>query len=392
MQFRIVTRTGPALAALAVSAFAIGTTEFVIAGLLPELAADLRVSIPTAGLLVSGYALGVVVGAPLVTMAVQRLPRKQALLGLLVLFVAGNVTSAVAQGFAVLLLGRVLSALCHGAFLGVGSLAAAGLVAENRRARAIAAMFTGLTLSTVVGVPMGTFVGQHWGWRVTFWVIAGLGLAGMAGIAALVPRIPALVSGNDLTVFRRPQLWLALAMTALGFGAVYAPYTFIAPIMTSLAGYAPADLSWLLVVFGVGLVLGNWLGARAADWRLMGTIIVLLLALVALLLVFAALPSVVTLFALGVVAFATVPAFTSRVIVTGGGTTLASSAAVAAFNLGNASGAYLAGLTVTAGSGYRATSWVGAAMAAGGLAVAVLSAALAHRQRDRHHDPAALAS
>jgi DHA1 family inner membrane transport protein len=386
-----MTRTGPALAALAVSAFAIGTTEFVIAGLLPELAGDLRVSIPTAGLLVSGYALGVVLGAPLVTMAVRRWPRKQALLALLVLFVAGNVTSAVATGFGVLLLGRVLAALCHGAFLGVGSLAAAGLVDEKRRARAIAAMFTGLTLSTVVGVPMGTFVGQQWGWRVTFWGVAALGIAGMAGIVALVPPMPALVATEDGTVFRRPQLWLALAMTALGFGAVYAPYTFIAPIMTSLAGYAPADLSWLLIVFGVGLVLGNWLGARAADWRLMGTIIVLLAVLVGLLLVFAALPSTVTLFALGVVAFATVPAFTSRVIVTGGGTTLAASAAVAAFNLGNASGAYLAGLAVTAGYGYEATSWVGAAMAVGGLGVAALSAALANRQRHRNHDPAALA-
>jgi DHA1 family inner membrane transport protein len=340
---------------------------------------------------VSGYALGVVLGAPLVTMAVRRWPRKQALLALLVLFVAGNVTSAVATGFGVLLLGRVLAALCHGAFLGVGSLAAAGLVDEKRRARAIAAMFTGLTLSTVVGVPMGTFVGQQWGWRVTFWVIAALGIAGMAGIVALVPPMPALVATEDGTVFRRPQLWLALAMTALGFGAVYAPYTFIAPIMTSLAGYAPADLSWLLIVFGVGLVLGNWLGARAADWRLMGTIIVLLAVLVGLLLVFAALPSTVTLFALGVVAFATVPAFTSRVIVTGGGTTLAASAAVAAFNLGNASGAYLAGLAVTAGYGYEATSWVGAAMAVGGLGVAALSAALANRQRHRNHDPAALA-
>ena len=386
-----MTKTGPALAALAVSAFAIGTTEFVIAGLLPELAADLRVSIPAAGLLVSGYALGVVVGAPLVTVAVQRMPRKQALLGLLVLFIAGNVTSAVATGFGVLLLGRVLAALCHGAFLGVGSLAAAGLVDEQRRARAIAAMFTGLTLSTVVGVPMGTFVGQQWGWRVTFWVIAGLGVAGMVGIAVLVPPMPALASSNDASVFRRPQLWLALAMTALGFGAVYAPYTFIAPIMTSLAGYPPGDLSWLLIVFGVGLVLGNWLGARAADWRLMGTIIVLLTALVALLLAFAALPSVVTLFALGLVAFALVPAFTSRVFVTGGGATLASSAAVAAFNLGNATGAYLAGVAVTAGHGYAATSWVGAAMAAGGLGVAVLSAAVSNRQRNRDHDPAAVA-
>ena len=391
MQCVIVTRTGPALAALAVSAFAIGTTEFVIAGLLPELAGDLGMSIPGAGLLVSGYALGVVVGAPVVTLAVRKWPKKTALLALLVLFVAGNVTSALAQGFGVMLAGRVLAALCHGAFLGVGSLAAADMVGEAKRARAIAGMFTGLTLSTVVGVPMGTFIGQHWGWRVTFAAVAALGVVGMAGIAALVPPLPSRPSSEDTGVFRRPQLWLALGMTALGFGAVYAPYTFIAPIMTDLAGYAPGDLSWLLVVFGVGLVLGNWLGARAADWRLMTTIIVLLTALTVLLLVFAAWPSAVTLFALGVVAFATVPAFTSRVFVTGGGTTLASSAAVAAFNLGNASGAYLAGLAATADDGYRVTSWVGAAMALSGLGVAVVSAALPNRQADRDRDPAALA-
>jgi DHA1 family inner membrane transport protein len=385
VQCVIVTRTGWALGALAVSAFAIGTTEFVVAGLLPELARDLGVSVPGAGWLVSGYALGVVVGAPVVTVGVRRWPRKGVLLGLLVVFVAGNVTSAAAQGMGVMLTGRVLAALCHGAFLGVGSLAAAEMVGKEKRARAIAAMFTGLTLSTVVGVPMGTAIGQHWGWRATFAVVAGLGILGMAGIAGLVPKMPARVKSEDGKEFRNGQLWLALGMTALGFGAVYAPYTYIAPIMTELAGYAPGDLSWLLMVFGVGLVLGNWLGARAADWRLMGTIIVLLAALTGLLLVFQKWPSVGTLFALGVVAFATVPAFTSRVIATGGGTTLASSAAVAAFNLGNATGAYAAGVAATA-DGYAATSWVGAAMAAGGLGLAVLSAALPNRQADRDHN------
>ena len=365
---RGVTRTGWALGALAVSAFAIGTTEFVIAGLLPELAGDLGVSVPGAGLLVSGYALGVVVGAPLVTWGVRRWPRKRALLALLVLFVAGNGISAGAQGMGVMLTGRVLAALCHGAFLGVGSLTAAEMVGEDKRARAIAGMFTGLTLSTVAGVPMGTAIGQHWGWRVTFGAVAVLGIVGMAGIALLVPKMPAREPGGEEKVFRGRQVWLALGMTALGFGAVYAPYTYIAPIMEQVAGYPPGDLWWLLMVFGTGLVLGNWLGAKAADRWLMETIIVLLAALTGLLLAFQAWPSVGTLFALGVVAFA----------------------AVAAFNLGNATGAYLAGLAVTT-QGYAATSWVGAGMATAGLGIAVWSAALTNRETDRNRDTPALA-
>lgn len=399
-------RSGLALLALAVSAFAIGTTEFVIAGLLPGLAADLRVSIPTAGLVVSCYALGVVVGAPLVTAIVAGWPRRRVLLGLLVLFVAGNTTSALAPTFGVLLCGRVLAALCHGAFFGVGSIVAASLVSPDRRARALAAMFTGLTVSTVAGVPLGTLVGQVWGWRAVFWGITALGLLGMAGIAALVPPLPA-ASGarGEVAAFRASRVWLALAMTALGFGAVYAPFTFVAPLLTDVTGFASGAVPWLLAVFGAGLVLGNVVGARAADRRLMATIIVLLAALTVVL---AVLPwmarerptAVVALFALGFVAFATVPAFTSRVIACAGSdNALASSAAVAAFNLGNATGAYLAGRAIATGHGYASTGLVGAAMAAAGLVVALLSAAADRRgarpdhQLDRHpadHAPTGL--
>jgi MFS transporter, DHA1 family, inner membrane transport protein len=375
--------TTPALVALAISAFAIGTTEFVITGLLPEVAAGFGVSIPAAGLVVSGYALGVVVGAPLVTAAVARLPRKRVLLGLLVLFVTGNVLSAVAGSYAVMVTGRVVAALCHGAFFGVGSVVAASLVPPDRKARAIAGMFTGLTVATVVGVPTGTLLGQHFGWRSTFWAVAALGVVGMAGIAVLVPAIP--VSGQtgvrgELPAFRRPQVWLALAMTALGFGAVYAPLTYIAPMMTDVAGYPPSAISGLLGLFGCGLVAGNMIGARGADWRLRSTIVVLLCALTAVLVTFAftayaKLPAALTLLALGVIGFATVPAFTSRVLVTAGrDNTLASSAAVAAFNLGNASGAYLGGLVVPAG--YATANLVGAVMAAVALALALVSAAL----------------
>jgi MFS transporter, DHA1 family, inner membrane transport protein len=373
----------PALLALAVSSFAIGTTEFVITGLLPEIAVDFRVGIPTAGLLVSGYALGVVVGAPAVTAAVVRLPRKPVLSGLLVLFVAGNLMSAFAPGFAMLLAGRVVAALCHGAFLGVGSVVAAELVTPDRKARAIAGMLTGLTVANVAGVPLGTLLGQQFGWRSTFVTIAGLGLLGMIGITVLVPPLAVPVGTGlwgELTAFRGGQLWLALAMTALGFGAVYAPFTYVAPLMTSVAGFAPTAVPWLLMLFGAGLVLGNLVGARAADRRLMTTIVVLLVLLTLVLLLFdrtahARVPAALTLFLLGTIGFATVPAFTSRVLGAGGpSNTLASSAAVAAFNLGNATGAYLGGRVIAAGAGDAAPILVGAAMAGAALLVAVGSA------------------
>lgn len=370
-----------ALIALAISTFAIGTTEFVITGLLPEIATDFHVTIATAGLLVSGYALGVVIGAPLITAAIARRPRKAALLALLILFITGNAISAIAPTYLVMLAGRVIAALCHGAFIGVASVVAAGLVAPERQARAIAAMLTGLTVSNVVGVPLGTFVGQHFGWRATFFAIAALGLIGMAGIAVLVPTMPRGTGiRQELAAFRKIQVWLALAMTALGFGAVYAPFTYVAPLMTDVAGFATAAIPWLLILFGTGLVIGNLLGARAADRRLMPTIVVLLVILTAVLLLFdhtahQRTPAAVTLFALGVVGFATVPAFTSRVISSAGtqANTLASSAAVAAFNLGNAAGAYLGGRVIATGHGYASPTLVGAAMAAAALVTAVAS-------------------
>jgi MFS transporter, DHA1 family, inner membrane transport protein len=303
-----------ALVALAVSAFAIGTTEFVITGVLPEVAASFQVTIPTAGLLVSGYALGVVIGAPTITAAVLYFPRKQVLLGLLMLFVAGNVVTAAASGYAVMMAGRVLAALCHGAFLGIGSAVAANLAGPDRRARAIAVMFTGLTVANVAGVPIGTFLGQHFGWRSTFWAIASLGVVSMAAIVLLVPPAgvpPGTGVRAELAAFRDSQLWLALGITALGFGAVYAPFTYLAPMMTSVAHFAPSAIAWLLIVFGLGLVVGNPLGACAADRHLMTTIAALLSMLIGVLLLFdqtahAKIPAVLTLFALGTVGFATV--------------------------------------------------------------------------------------
>lgn len=378
----------PALLALAISAFGIGTTEFVIMGLLPEVAADFRVSIPTAGLLISGYAMGVVVGAPVLTIGAARLRRKHALIGLMGLFILGNALSALAPTYGMMMTGRIVASLCHGAFFGLGSVAAADLVAPHRRAGAIALMFGGLTLANVLGVPMGTALGQQFGWRSTFWVVVLLGLISLVAILLLVPdqrsdadtRVRA-----QLAPFRRPQVWLALTMTTLGFGGLFASFTYVAPMMTDVAGFAPGSVTWLLVLFGVGLCLGNYLGGRAADRALMPTLFVVLALLTATLAVFTLtahhrLPAAVTLFLLGTVGFATVPGLQMHAIEQAGGSnTLTSAVNIAAFNLGNAIGAYLGGLAIDAGYGLTAPNLVGAALTAGSIAVAMVAVLLARR-------------
>ncbi|GAA3437467.1 MFS transporter [Kutzneria kofuensis] len=379
-----------ALLALAVSAFGIGTTEFVIMGLLPEVAGDLHVTIPTAGLLISGYALGVVVGGPLLTVAGNRVPRKNLLLGLMVLFIAGNLISALAHSYALLLTGRVVAALAHGAFFGVGSVVAASLVPAAKQASAIALMFTGLTVANVLGVPGGTALGQAFGWRATFWAVTALGVVGLLGVAFLVPHQPLEPSRGlrgELAVLKRPQVLLALAMTALGFGAVFAAFTYIAPMMTSVAGFSAGAVAWLLVLFGVGLVIGNLIGGKAADRKLMPSLYVILAALAAILVVFvftahAQIPAAITLVLFGTIGFATVPGFQTRVMQQADGApALASTANIAAFNLGNAFGAWLGGLAIDAGLGYTSPNWIGAALALAGLVVAVSSGLLERRQQ-----------
>ncbi|MFI5894469.1 MFS transporter [Actinoplanes sp. NPDC051513] len=375
----MIKRSGLALAALAVGTFAIGMTEFVITGLLPDIAADLHVSIPTAGLLVSGYALSVLFGGPLLTYFVARRRRKPVLIWLLAFFVAGNVLCALAPGYPAMLAGRIVAALGHGAFIGFATVVAGDLVPPSRRSRAIAAMLSGLTVANVAGVPLGTLLGQHLGWRSTFWAMALLGLIAAVATAAFVPATSATGEARaQLAAFRNPAIWLALGMTALAFGAVYAPFTYVAPLMTDVAGFADGALPWLLALFGLGLVLGNVIGARGADNRLMGTIVAASIAMLVVLVAFAwtshaKASATVTLFALGVAAYATVPGLTTRVITAAGDDAqnlLASSAAVSAFNLGNAAGAYFGGLAITAGWGYEATPLVGAAMEAGALGLA----------------------
>ncbi|XVV05678.1 MFS transporter [Actinosynnema sp. CA-248983] len=368
-----------ALVALAIGAFGIGTTEFVIVGLLPQVAADLQVSIPSAGLLVSGYALSVVVGAPLITALGSRVPRKRLLVGLMVLFILGNLLCAVADSYPLLMAGRIVAALCHGAFFGVGAVVASGLVAPDRQARAIALMFTGLTVANVLGVPMGTALGQEFGWRSTFWAVTALGVVGLLGILVLVPPQPASDGlRGELEVFRRPGVWLALGTTALGFGAVFASFTYIAPMMTEVAGFSPGAVTWLLVLFGAGLCVGNVLGGRAADRSLMPSLYAILavLAVVLAVFVFTAQSQVlgaVTVGLLGVAGFATVAPLQSRVLQQAeGAPALASAANIAAFNLGNAAGAWLGGVAIDAGFGYTAPNGVAALMAVAALGVAVV--------------------
>ncbi|MFI7066378.1 MFS transporter [Kribbella sp. NPDC050124] len=379
-----------ALLALAIGAFGIGTTEFVIMGLLPEVATDFGVSIPSAGLLISGYALGVVVGAPLLTAIGSKVSRKTVLVALMGVFIAGNLLSAVAPTYGVLMTGRIVAALAHGAFFGVGSVVAASLVPKAREASAIALMFTGLTVANVFGVPGGTALGQQLGWRSTFWAVTALGVIGLLGIVFLVPRQstsegPGLRS--ELAVFKNLQVWLALAMTALGFAGVFASFTYIAPMMTEVAGFSSGAVTWLLVLFGGGLVVGNLLGGKAADRSLMPSLygILALLAAVLVAFVFTAhghVTSAVTIAVFGAAGFATVAPLQKRVMdKAAGAPALASAANIAAFNLGNAIGAYLGGLTIEHGLGYTAPNWVGAALAASGLAVALVSGLLDRRRR-----------
>jgi len=372
-------------------AFGIGLTEFVIMGLLPQVAQDFGVTEAAAGWLISGYALGVVVGALGLTAATTRLPRKPVLLGLVVLFIAGNVLTAVAPDYGLAMTGRVLAALSHGAFFGIGSVVAASLVAPEKRAGAIAIMFTGLTAANVLGVPFGTFIGQQFGWRSTFWAISAIGVLALAGIAALVPAAKGpqeqISLRRELRAFRSTQVWLSLAVTVLAFGGMFGAFTYIAYTLTEVSGFAAGAVPWLLVLFGAGLVAGNWLGGRLADRRLDLTLVVFIAALVVVLVAFALLAgsqvaTVVALVLMGAFGFGTVPGLQSRIMdYAGDAPTLASGANIGAFNVGNALGAWAGGVGISAGLGYTAPVWIGAAISAAGLAVMVVAALAARRTR-----------
>ncbi len=379
-----------ALYALTVGAFGIGVTEFVIMGLLLQVSADLGISVPLAGLLMTGYALGVFVGAPVLTIATRTLPRKTTLLVLMAIFTLGNLAAALSPSFGWLMAARIVTALAHGTFFGVGSLVATSLVAPERKASAIALMFTGLTLATLLGVPFGSWLGLAFGWRSTFWAVTAIGLVALVVLAVFVPtdreRVVPGSLAEEFKVLARPQVQLGLVMTVLGFGGIFAVFTFIQPVLVQLAGFSEAAVSPILLVFGGGLVVGNLLGGRWADRRLapalIGSIALLTVAMFASGFAFhSQIGAVIAAFALGAAAFATVAPLQMWVLQQAGGAGqgLASSLNIAAFNLGNAFGAWLGGAVITQGLGYGAIAPVAAVVPLLALGLAVFAVSLERR-------------
>lgn len=370
------------LLVLALSAFAIGTTEFVIMGLLPDVAADLGVSIPGAGWLVTGYALGVAVGAPFMAMATARFPRKAALLALMGIFILGNLLCAVAANYELLMLARVVTALCHGAFFGIGSVVAASLVPENRKASAVALMFTGLTLANVLGVPLGTALGQAAGWRSTFWAVTLIGIAALIGLWRVLPNRHDEEKADmrrELAALNGAGLWLALSTTVLFSAAVFCIFTYVAPLLGEVTGVSPRGVTLSLLLIGLGLTLGNVIGGRLADWKLaqtlMGVFVALAIASTVLSWTSAALiPTEITLFLWATAAFAAVPALQVNVVAFGAGApNLVSTLNIGAFNVGNALGAWVGGLVIDQGLGLTRVPLAAAVLAILALVATVLT-------------------
>lgn len=383
-----------ALLALTISAFAIGTTEFVIVGLIPTIGADLGVSLPSAGLLVSLYALSVAIGAPLLTALTGRVPRKTLLAGLMALFTVGNLVAWQAPGYESLIVARVLTGLAHGVFFSVGSIIATTLVPKDKAASAIATMFSGMTVAFVAGIPLGTFIGQHFGWRATFLIVALFGLVAFLGAVAFVPRglpqTPPAPLARQLRVLAQPRLLLVYAMTAVGYGGSLIAFTYMAPLLEQIAGFTPSQVSLVLVGYGVSVAVGNVWGGKLAD--AVGPVkalkrIFLLLAIVLLALTFTIHVkwlAVLTMLAWGAVAFGNVPGLQVYVVkqarhVAPDATDVASGFNIAAFNLGVAGGSSLGGLIV-ANVGLGHTPWIAAVVTLGAFALTALSGRL-----DRRH-------
>ncbi len=385
-----------ALFALTIAAYAIGTTEFVIVGLLPTVANDLHITLPLAGLIVSVYALGVTFGAPILTALTGRIERKPLLLGLMGLFILGNSAAALSPSYEMLLVTRVISAFAHGVFFSVGATIAAGLVAEDRRASAIAMMFMGLTVAIVTGVPLGTLIGQIFGWRATFFAVAALGVVAFIGIAALLPatlqKAPAAGLREQVRVLGSGRLLLAFGMTALGYGGTFVTFTFLASILQDLTGFAESTVSLVLVLYGLAIAAGNLAGGRIAD-RNPAKALGWLFGLQALVLVIftftapSAPAALVTLVALGFLSFANVPGLQLYVVQLAkrfrpNAIDVASALNIAAFNLGIAVGAWIGGLVVASPLGLGATPWVGALLVSGALVLTLVSSSLDRRQAD----------
>ncbi|MFJ9902672.1 MFS transporter [Streptomyces sp. NPDC101152] len=366
------------LIALALGGFGIGLTEFGIVGLLPEVADDFGVSESVAGYLVSVYALSVAVGALALTAAISRFDRKKVLVGLMTLFIAGNLISAIAPSYGLLMTGRVVAALCHGAFFSVGAVVASDMVAENKKGGAIALMFGGLTAANVLGVPLGTFLGQQLGWRSTFWAITVIGVVALIGIQILVPRTAAAARTDlraELAVFRRGQVWVSILLSILAFGGVIGGYTYIAFTLTHVSGFATGTVPWLLVLFGAGTFIGNFVGGKAADKSLNAALTGIMAVLAVVMGVFALtaenkVATLISLLLMGTIGLSSAPGLQVRTMkYADDAPTMASGANIAAFNIGNALGAWLGGLALAAGYGFVSPLWVGAGLALAGLVV-----------------------
>jgi DHA1 family inner membrane transport protein len=387
-----------ALLALALGGFGIGTGEFVVLGLLPEVARSLDITIPQAGYLISAYALGVVVGAPLVTALTVSLPRKGLLISVALLMAVGNFASAAAPGFVSLLACRFLTALPHGAYFGVASVVAGKLVREERRSAAMSMVFAGLTFANVVGVPMTTLIGQHSSWRLVFVLVGALEILAALAVLAVVPADVADGAGkptrlhDELGAFRQPQIWLALGVAMIGGGALFCTFSYIAPLLVHVAGYSESDITPLLVLFGIGMTLGNVIGARLADRALMRTIYIAMTGEIALAVLFfygahSRPVAAVLVLLFPAAALALLPALQNRIVtLAGGAPNLAAASIHAAFNIANSIGAYAGGAVIAAGLGYASVNLAAAAFAAAGLALAVTSGRL-----DRQRAPAVAA-
>ena len=386
-----------ALLALAVGGFAIGTGEFVMMGLLPQVASDLSVSIPQAGQLISVYALGVVVGAPLLTAASVRFRRKTVLLVLMSWFAIGNLLSAVAPSFDLVMLGRFISGLPHGAFFGAGAVVAGSLVERNRSNSAMAVMFAGLTVANIVGVPLTTILGQHTGWRAVYAIV---GLIGVLAVAAIFFAVPADASSTDadsdqkvsivreLRAFAKPEVWLVLGVAMLGGGGLFATFSYITPMMTNVTHYADSSITWLLVLFGLGMTVGNLAGARIADRFPTRTLLFSLVTEIVVAVAFLGadhnrVTAALAIFLFPLTALAGLPTMQGRIIaLAGGAPNLAAASIQAAFNIANSIGAYLAGLAISAGYGYSSVNVVAAVLVTIGLGLAI-AATFVERRRAR---------
>ena len=384
----------PALMALAIGAFAIGTTEFVPVGLLSSLADDLNISITLAGLLISGYAMGVAFGAPILTALTNRISRKTLLMLLMVVFIAGNSVAAIAPSFGLLLVARFITAFSHGVFFSIGSTIAADLVPEHKRASAIAFMFTGLTIATVTGVPLGTFIGQAFGWRSTFWAVALLGLVAIIASAILVPKnlkqAPPAKLADNLKILTNGPLMLAFSITALGYGGTFVSFTYLAPILEDITGFAPSAVSIILVVYGVAVAIGNSIGGKVANQNPLKALFWMFLVQAAILVILSftvpfKVVGIISIFFLGIFAFMNVPALQIYVVQLAekhvpSAVDVASALNIAAFNVGIAIGAFVGGLIVDS-IGLIHTPWIGGVMVLGAALLTFISSALEKKTR-----------